>query len=99
MSEVQEIRKPPGFDFIIEAFLGSPAQTQIGMVMFAATWLIGGNILFYFSMKRRDIPYWKIIIPSFITIFDLNGREWLILAGLAITSLSFALWGSSAQNV
>ena len=97
MSEVQEIRKPPDFDFFIEAFLGWPTQTQIGVVMFAATWLIGGNILFYFSMKRRGIPYWKIMVPSFKTTFGLNGKEWFILALLAVTSLSFASWGFSAQ--
>jgi len=97
MSEAQEIRKPPDFDFFIDAFIGWPAQTQFGIVMFAATWLIGGNILFYFSMKRRGIPYWKILIPSFKTTFGLNGREYLILAALAVTSLTFATWGASAQ--
>lgn len=97
MSTTQEVRKPPGCDFFIDAFLGWPTQTQIGVVMFAATWLIGGNILFYFSMRRRGIPYWKIMVPSFKTTFGLNGKEWLILAALAVTSLSFAAWGISAQ--
>ncbi len=97
MSEVHDVRKPPDLDFIIEAFLSWPTQTQIGIIMFAATWLIGGNLLFYFSMKRRGIPYWKILVPSFKTTFGLNAKEWLILAGLAVTSLSFGAWGISAQ--
>ncbi len=97
MSETQGIKTPPDFNFFIEAFLSWPTQTQIGIVLFAVTWLIGGNVLFYFSMKRRGIPYWKILIPSFKTTFGLNGKEWFILAVLAFTSLSFGIWGMSAQ--
>lgn len=65
--------------------------------MFAATWLVGGNILMYFSLKRRGIPYWKVLVPSFKTTFGLNGKEYLILGILAVTSLGFAMWGVSAQ--
>ncbi len=94
MNEAQEV---PSLDYFIEAFLNWPTQTRIGFIMFAATWLIGGNILFYFSMRRRGIPYWKILVPSFKTAFGLNSKEWCILAVLAVTSLSFASWGINAQ--
>jgi hypothetical protein len=64
--------------------------------MFAATWLIGGNILTYFSMRRRGIPYWKILIPSMKIAFGMNRKEYLILGALAVSSLAFAYWGISA---
>ncbi len=97
MDSSEQIQNIPTFGDFYQMFLGWPQQTQIGIVMFAATWLIGGNILMYFSMKRRGIPYWKVLVPSFKTTFGLSGKEYLILAVLAFTSLSFAVWGISAQ--
>ena len=94
MNETEKIQNIPNFS---ELFLSWPTETQIGMVLFAVTWLVGGNILIYFSMKRRGIPYWKIIIPSVKIPFGMDGKEYLILGALAALSLTFAMWGISAQ--
>jgi len=97
LSDAEHIKNVPSFSDIFEIFLSWPTQTQLGIVLFAVTWLVGGNILMYFSMKRRGIPFWKILIPSFKTTFGLNGKEYLILGALAVSSLAFAAWGINAQ--
>ena len=97
MSDAEQIQNVPSFGDFYEIFLSWPTQTQMGIVLFAATWLVGGNILMYFSMKRRGISYWKILIPSFKTTFGLNSKEYSILGALAVSSLAFAVWGMSAQ--
>ncbi len=97
MSQSEQFQNVPTFATLYEAFLTWPTQTQVGLVMFAATWLVGGNIVIYFSMKRRGIPYWRVFVPSYRFKLGLNAKEYVILAVLACLSLGFAMWGISAQ--
>ena len=97
MDGTQEVQNISNLDTFSEMFSNFPIQTQVGIGLMAVVWLIGGNVLLYFSMKRRSIPYWKILIPFSGTIFGFNTKEWFILALLAVTALLFGMWGISYQ--
>lgn len=99
MSEVEHIQDLSAFrDFNpFEVILGLPMQAKIGFTLFAVIWIVGGNILLYYSMKRRGIPFFKIAVPSFKTLVGFNTREYVILAALALSSLASGFWGMSAQ--
>lgn len=87
----------PQFRDLYEMFLGWPTQTQSGLLLSVSLWIIGGNILSIYSLKRRGIPLWNIIVSSPKVAFGFNRVEWAILACLAVASLSSAMWGISAQ--
>lgn len=60
-----------------------------------ASWLIGGNILVASHYRRVGKPWWsgfKLFASPFT---DFNAREWLLLLGLLIASLSLIALGSS----
>ncbi|MFT5521385.1 MAG: hypothetical protein ACI9IA_001986 [Enterobacterales bacterium] len=59
-----QISSVPTFSDFYEMFLNWPLQTQIGIVLFACIWILGGNVLTYFSLKRRGLPWWKAFIPT-----------------------------------
>ena len=98
MDETNKIPTVPTFSDFYEIFLNWPMQTQIGIVLFFSIWVIGGNILVYISMRRRDLPWWKAFIPTTRVFRGFNKTEFIILALLAIASLSSGMWGISAQH-
>ena len=101
MNDVFEHQGSPNFDLFLEAVLSWPLQTKIGMALFAITWLVGGNVLMHFSLRRRGIPYWKTMFPTpdgFRAVFGLNWNEWLVLVLLALTAFSFAAWGMAGAE-
>ncbi len=87
----------PTFASVYEIFLSLPLQTQIGIVMFASIWIVGGNILTYYSLRRRGIPWWKAFIPTTKVFAGFSKIEYGILGFLAIASLGSAMWGMNAQ--
>ena len=88
----------PTFSDFYQIFLNWPLQTQIGIILFASIWIIGGNTLIYISLRRRGVPYWKAFFPTTRVFRGFNKTEFIILALLAIASLSSGMWGISAQH-
>ena len=89
------------FEQFFLAISSWPLQTKIGLSLCFLTWLVGGNIVFYLSLKRRGESYWKALIPTrkgMKAMYSLSGYEWAALACLAVFSLACASWGMSAQN-
>ena len=87
----------PTFSQLLESMQSWPLQTQIGVFLFAAIWIIGGNIVFLRSLKRRGISWRKSLIPAISHFTGLNKSEWLALGVLAVVSLAFGAWGISGQ--
>jgi hypothetical protein len=71
----------------------------IGQVLLVAcaavTWLIGGNVLVAFHYKRVGGAWWSGFRPFAFPFRAFNAREWLILAVLAVTSLTLLFFASS----
>ncbi len=82
---------------IIEAVSSWPLETQIYIGLFAATWLIGGNVVIAFHYKRVGKAWWSGFKPFAFPWRDFNGREWAMLGALAILALSFMICGIYAQ--
>jgi hypothetical protein len=55
--------------------------------LFAATWLIGGNILIVFHHRRLGKPWWSGFRPFAFPFKNFNGSEWLALMALGALSL------------
>lgn len=99
MSESIDVQEIPTYSFVFKIISDLPTLTQLGIALSAVTWMFGASILIYYSMKRRGIPFWKFGLPSIKEAFGFSAKEWLMLAALAATSLTFTLWGMSAQDV
>jgi hypothetical protein len=82
----------PAFDFW-EMFSAWPVQSQVSCILVVTIWVGGGNLLSYFSLRRRGIPYYKSLNPFSGVGLDFNKTELLILALLAISSLAIGFWG------
>jgi len=54
----------------------------------AATWLLDGNVLVAFHYRRLGEPWWSGFRPFDFPFKAFNRREWVILALLAVMSLS-----------
>jgi len=60
-----------------------------------ASWLIGANILVASHYRRVGKPWWSGFKPFAFPFNDFNAREWLVLLGLLVMSLSLFAIGSS----
>jgi len=60
-----------------------------------ASWLIGANILVASHYRRVGKPWWSGFKPLAFPFNDFNAREWLVLLGLLVVSLSLFAIGSS----
>jgi hypothetical protein len=59
------------------------------LVLFAVTWLVGGNILVASHYRRLGKSPWSGFRPFAFPFANFNAREWLILMGLALLSMIF----------
>ena len=59
--------------------------------LFAATWLIGGNILVAYHYKRVGKHWASGFKPFAFPFKDFNATEWSILGFLAIISLTLGI--------
>ena len=66
----------------------------MNIIFFMATWLIGGNILIIIHYRRLGEPWYSGFKPFAFPLKYFNLKKWIILALLAITSLSFLIIGS-----
>lgn len=69
----------------------APELTWFQVVLLAlagGTWLGGGSLLWFRHTKRVGRSWWSVLNPLQPQFRDFNTREWLILAALAVVSLS-----------
>ena len=57
--------------------------------LFAATWIVGGNVLVARHYRRMGKSAWSGLKPLAFPWKDFNAREWLSLLVLAMVSLAF----------
>ncbi len=66
-----------------------PLDKQAYMVLFAATWLIGANVVVALHYKRMGKSIWSGFKPFAFPFRDFNRTEWGLLAVLAVIALTF----------
>jgi hypothetical protein len=69
--------------------LPRPGLQIVFLGLFAATWLIGGNVLVAQHYRRMGKSPWSGFQPFAFPFKDFNAKEWLTLFALAVLSLSF----------
>jgi hypothetical protein len=82
-------QQPPSVREAFEIFANMPGLQLLFLGLFAATWLIGGNIVVARHYRRMGKPAWSGFKPFAFPFKDFNAREWLSLLVLAIVSLTF----------
>ena len=80
----------PDFSDLIRIFSAMPGLQLLFLVLAAVTWLGGGNILVAYHYKRVGKPAWSGFKPFAFPFRRFNAKEWLILAGLAAITFTFA---------
>ena len=66
----------------------APVQL-VFLALFAATWLIGANIVVAFHYRRLGKPWWYGFRPFVFPFKEFNAKEWSMLAALAVLALTF----------
>ena len=65
---------------------------QLAMLGAAAiTWIIGGNILMFFHLRRTGKRWWVLFNPFHPPFGEFNAQEWSILGGLLFVSMFFGI--------
>jgi hypothetical protein len=77
------------FADLVRIFEGMPGAQLGFLALAAATCLAGGNVLVAYHYKRLGKPAWLGFKPFAIPFGQFNAIEWLMLAGLAVLSLTF----------
>lgn len=77
-----------------------PGLEQVFLLLFVATWLIGGNLIVARHYRRIGESPWSGFKPSQIRNASIrnpwkrfNTAEWLMLAGIAVIALTFGFIG------
>lgn len=91
------ITSVPTFSEFFRIMQAWPLQTQIGLFLSAAIWIIGVNIISFRSHKRRGSPWWKYYVPSVSDFTGLNKNEWFAIGVLVAISMGFGVWGMMGQ--
>ena len=84
------MNEPPGLSDVIRIFSAMPGLQLLFLVLAAVTWLGGGNILVAYHYRRVGKPAWSGFKPFAFPFKHFNGKEWLILVGLAARTFTFA---------
>jgi hypothetical protein len=74
---------------ILEILSSLPNEKLVFLGLFAATWLIGGNVVVALHYKRIGKPMWSGFKPFAFPFKDFNRKEWGLLAILAVIALTF----------
>jgi hypothetical protein len=77
------------FEYAMRMFRQMPAAQFFFLVLFAATWLIGANVVVAFHHRRLGKPWWSGFKPFAFPFKEFNAREWLSLLCLAMVALLF----------
>jgi len=75
---------------MLEPFANMPGLQLLFLFLFAASWLIGGNIVVARHYRRIGKSAWSGFKPLALPFKDFNAREWRSLLVLALVSLIFA---------
>ena len=67
-----------------------PGLQVILILLAAATWLIGGNILVALHYRRRGKSAASGFRPFAFPFRDFDGKEWLMMIALAAASITLA---------
>lgn len=89
--------EPPGFSDVIQLFSAMPGLQLLFLVLAALTWLGGGNILVAYHYRRVGKPAWSGFKPFAFPFRHFNAKEWLVLAGLAALTFTFAGFAMSVN--
>ena len=73
-----------------EIFSKMPTPQLILLGIAGCIWLIGGNILFFLHKRRVGKSWWQFMNPFEPPFKDFNGREWLVLIALIVSTFIFA---------
>ena len=83
------IRTPtPAPDFP-PMFAKMPAMQAVFLVLLAATWLIGGNVVFALHFRRLGQSPWTGLKTFANPVLKFNARGWLSLLGVAALAMFF----------
>ena len=82
-------REPPSFSRMLEIFAAMPGPQLCFLGLAVLTWLVGGNVLVAFHYRRLRRSAWSGFRPFAFPFKEFNAKEWLVLAVLAILSLTF----------
>jgi hypothetical protein len=74
---------------VFEMFANLPGLQLFFLALFAATWLLGANILVARHYRRMGKSAWSGFKPFAFPWKDFNAKEWLTLLALAVVSLTF----------
>jgi hypothetical protein len=91
--------KTPQLADVVEIFSNMPYGQLVFLGLFAATWLVGGNILIAFHFRRIGKPWYSGLIPFSWPFRNFNKREWVILGVLFVLSAIFGIVALSYSNV
>lgn len=76
-------------------FANTPGVRLLFLGLFAATWLIGGNIVVARHYRRMGKSPWSGFRPFAFPFKDFNAREWLSLLALALIAFTFGAIATS----
>ena len=74
---------------VFEVFANMPPIQLLFLALSAATWLIGGNIVIARHYRRMGKSSGSGFRSFAFSWKDFEAQEWLVLAGLAVVSLTF----------
>jgi hypothetical protein len=74
-----------------------PGLQVVLLIVAAATWLIGGNLLVAWHYRRRGKSPWSGFRPFAFPFKDFDATEWLALAALAVLALALGAIAISAR--
>lgn len=80
----------PGFSDLFRIVSAMPGLQLLFLVLAAVTWLGGVNALVAYHYTRVGKRAWSGFKPFAFPFRHFNAKEWLILAGLAATTFTFA---------
>ena len=84
-------QQPVEFPDILATFTAMPTGQLVLLGLFAATWLIGGNILVAYHYKRVGKHWASGLKPFAFPFKNFNATEWSILGFLAMISFVFLI--------
>jgi hypothetical protein len=79
----------PSIGEVLDIFGRMPPLQLLFLALFAATWLIGGNLVVARHYRRVGKSAWSGFKPFAFPWKNFNSSEWLSLLALAVVSLAF----------
>lgn len=87
--------KPLNLNQILSLLAAMPLGQQILLGLFAATWIVGVNVLLMFHHNRIGKRWYETFTNPSWPFKGFNKLEWATLIILAVTSMVFGLAGVS----